>query len=333
MDLAPDELEQLLPLLTSDDCILDLHGSRVRDVVGALFDAAAQEPLLDAGALERGGDVTAAELARLRDWCRRMAGKPLVERLQLRLATEDDFARWQAVFWNLHRIDPGRAGDAAVRMLGRWPDRTADVARLLLLDRQEAVDLAREWSVADDRELSLYGNLLLVAAGRHVDTALPFALLRLQEAHDLQVHAATPVLLACQLPEARAFLRRCLREEGPAGFRPTLAFAQQLMRGGMREAFAALDAALVDPLHTRLFDGSGSGLPADARAIADQVGGWYGLDLGPSREDADALRRLLADARQRLQDDWRKIETGAAPALRPVHPALPWGCWRPPHDR
>jgi hypothetical protein len=260
-----------------------------------------------------------------------MAGKPTADRLVERLGRETDHAQWRRTFWSLHELDAVRAADAAVQLCKRQPDRTADVARLLvLLDRREHVGLARDWSQAKDESLRFYGDLLLLAAGVEVDAVLPRVLAALPAKEALEVNAAVQPLLACKREPARAFLVRCLQGNGPAGYRPTLAFAQQLLLAGMPEAFAALDGALRDPATNKLFGYREANAPAEPAFLVSRIGDWRGDGISDLEEDVDVVRKAAAELRSWLRGEWEAVRAGKPSTMRVEGLQLPWGDWQEP---
>ncbi len=338
MDLQAEELELLLPLLATSDYILafdlqrflpqrpaSLH--RLQWVAGTLFEAAASEDLIDPRRLQGSAEEAQEHVDELRAWCRRSAGKSTADRLVARLEVEKDPALWRKTFWSLHQIEPLRAADAAVQLGRREPDRLKDMARLLvLLDRREQVGEARAWQTAKDPELRHYGNVLVLAAGADKDgAALKDLLAGMADADTQRVHLAVPALLASGKPEAKAFLIGCLQGKGPAGFKPTLDFAQLLMRAGYAEAFALLDGALERPGDNKLYDRAEAEGPADERWLLYNMSTWRDERFFPDDDEPEATTKARAELRTWLRSEWQALQAGKPGTMKEGHLELPWG--------
>lgn len=338
MDLQPEEMELLLPLLGSTDFILafdlqrflpqrpkSLH--RLQWVAGTLFEAAAREDLIDPRRLQGSAGEAQKQVDELRAWCQRSAGKSTQDRLVGRLEAEKDPALWRKTFWSLHQLDPLRAAGAAVQLGKREPERMQDMARLLvLLDRREQVGEARAWQSSKDPELRFYGNVLVLAAGADKDgAALQDLLAGMADADTQRVHVAVPALLASGKPEAKAFLLGCLQGKGPVGFKPTLEFAQRLMRAGYAEAFTTLDAALAKPADNKLYGRGESDEPADERWLLYSISNWHDERFMPDDDKPESAAKARADLRTWLRSEWEAVQGGKPTTMKEGYLELPWG--------
>jgi hypothetical protein len=337
MDLQAEEMELLIPLLTSPDCILafsrerflpqrPLSLYRLQWVVGTLFEEAALEDLIDPQRLQGSSDEAQKQLEELRAWCNRWAGKSTVDRLVARLEAEQEWPIWRRTFWSLYGLDPLRASGAAVSLAHRQPERTKDMARLLvLLDRREQVGEARAWQSAADPELRFYGNVMVLAARADQDGAVLKQLMgALADADTQRVHVAVPVLLASGRPEARAFLLRCLQSKGPAGFKPTLEFALCLLRAGYAEAFALLDQALAKPEENQLYDSPNDAIRADASLVLYDIATWHQMRDVPMENEPEAMAKVRSELRAWLRREWDAIQAGKPTTIQEARLYLPW---------
>lgn len=340
MDPVPEELESLIPLLTSNDYILafdierflpqrpqSLH--RVQWVAGMLFNAAAREELADPRLLRGSEADRDAHLVELRGWCERMRGIGTADRLAQRLAAATDHTNWRAAFWQLREVDAVRADLGALEYARQHEERRCDVARLLvLLDSHDHADVARTWETEDGEELRLWARLALVRAGVEDSERVGAVLRALEETRDFEVvHAAVEALIACRDPRARAFLVGRLREKDAAVFVPSLAFAQRLMRAGFVEGFDSLASVIDDPAASPLRVNVASDGPLDRETVAWQLRQWCGprsAQMGLGSEDPsvrhDALRRWLVA-------EWDAIQAGRASSMQVEGLAVPWGVW------
>jgi hypothetical protein len=336
-NLDPAEMELLIPLLEGTDYVLafdrqrflpqrpqSLH--RLQWVAGTLFEAAAQEDLIDPARLRGDKAERDAQIAELRAWCKRNAGVTTAARLATRLDKENDFAKWRELFWSLNRVDAVAAADAAVRLARRQPERVARVAQLLvLLDRREHVGDDRVWLAEDDAELRLWAALLVVAAKSDKDGAsIGIALAHLATAPTATVHAAVPALFASERPEARSFLVECLKGKR-AGFEPSFAFAGELLRRGVPEAFDVLDAALAKPAECTLRE-FGEPVREPGRG-AVLVARWFPVEDGAREETPEDEAKFAAQVREQLRKEWDTIRAGEPPTMQVGGLELDWGDW------
>lgn len=345
LNLLAEELELLLPLIESSDYILayDLHRflpmkpqtlHRVRWVVADLIDAIACEDLVDSKRLEGGKAARDGLLADLRGWCKRNAGVSLGLRLAERLDGEKDFTKWRSQFWKLNAVDEAIAADAAIRLARSHPEHRAAVSKLfVLLGREEQLKDASDWYFdADaDPELRFWSALLLIASGSDKEgKCLDYALKRLADEETTIVNAALPALLAGGGDGGRAFLINCLQGKGPSRFQPRFAFAGELMRQGIPEAFDMIDAALAKPDECKLYDWSNDRPLTEPGRAASLVLEWFPNQDGNSPGDADVSGSVQA-ARERLRKEWESVRAGKSSTLPRLqaHLELPWGEWTP----
>jgi len=140
-----------------------------------------------------------------------------------------------------------------------------------------------------------------------------------------RVHVAVPVLLASGNLQAKAFLLSCLQGKGPAGFKPTLAFAQRLMLAGYREAFTLLDEALGRSEEIRFYGGAEDEAPVGERGLLCSIGGWHDERIFFDDNKPESAAKARSDLRTWLRSEWDAVKTGKPATMRVEGLSLPWG--------